>query len=529
MSLLMDALKKAEQAKAGTDDSSGPVAPAEVAPRSGTERIPLPTRPEDEADGLELTLEEPVAAVRQDCAAAAAPALDEAVRQAESQEPLQTRPERDMPRSADAGAPVVEPQQMTLEPAPEPPATGRAEGGETLSAGSPHGPAGGERVTAEEKPAAVRRAMPAPDPQQLQRTFVLKSRVAAGRKRLLLFTLGGVALLSLLGGGYYYLDHALSSLGSSSLVVADGFADQGAEDIPDPAEMVADGEESPDSPLQGAQEGSGAPFMQAVTPVQQGTSGMQTVPMQQAAQAPLAGQSVPEDRTAAAMQESMVADVQEPAADRPPQQARIRIVRKQTSDPFNRRLLEAYQAYQAGHYPQAAGLYQEVLKQDATNRDALLGLAAIAHRGGERERAADYYITLLKYDPRDSSAISGLVSLQGGSLTVENETRIKMLLDQEPEAAHLHFTLGTLYAGQSRWADAQQSFFNAHRYAPENADYAYNLAVSLDRIGKQAAALEYYRRAVALAGEQRAMFNLSEANGRIHALTALADLTRQAR
>lgn len=380
---------------------------------------------------------------------------------------------------------------------------------------------------ADDKPAAVRRVMPTPDPQQAQRTFLLKSRAAARRKRLLLFALGGIVILSLGGGGYYYIDRALNTLDSASLVVANGFVAQApVADSATLTEVMVDEAGEAEMPMQEVEASSGSASMQATAPVEQYASAVQAAPIPPAPQTQVSALPAATAPVTAPVNPPAETGASGVAADRPAPQARIRIVRTQTTDPSNRLLLEAYQAYQAGNHALAISSYEKVLQQDASNRDALLGLAAIAYGNGEHDRAAAYYTMLLKLDPRDSAAISGLVTLHGAGLTVENESRIKMLLDQEPKAAHLHFTLGGLYAEQSRWADAQDSFFNAHRYAPENADYAYNLAVSLDRIGKREAALEYYRRAVRLAGGQRAIFNLSEAGERINALSGLADTTR---
>ncbi|MEO8417391.1 MAG: tetratricopeptide repeat protein, partial [Methylophilaceae bacterium] len=66
---------------------------------------------------------------------------------------------------------------------------------------------------------------------------------------------------------------------------------------------------------------------------------------------------------------------------------------------------------------------------------------------------------------------------------------------QQPEAAHLYAALGNLYAQQSQWPSAQQAYFQAHHFAPNNADYAFNLGVSLDQLNKPALALQYYKRA----------------------------------
>ncbi len=492
MSLLMDALKKAEQAKQGeleADASSRPAMSIDDA---------IPVQPADETDLLELTLDDPEPINKPERVDTA---VDQAAPQAEVQPDIQAEPE--LVLSTDSATPVVEQQKMASEPGPA---------AEPLQSAT-------LQAVAEEQ-ATV-------DPQQLQRAFALKSHAKARRKRVLMLTLGGVLLVSLLGGGYYYVDHAISNLGSASLVADHTGYQASEENIAMSTDVMADELDSLASPTQGVQDDSEIVSMQAIAPLQMSASAAQTPSVQQTLQVPASEMPAADDHiVAAAVRKPVAAGRPAPVANKPVQKKRIRIQRTQKTDSINERLLEAYHGYQAGNYVLAASNYHDVLQQDALNRDALLGLAAIAHRNGDRQQAADYYIILLNHNPRDSTAISGLMTLHGSSLTVENESRIKMMLDQEPESAHLHFALGTLYAGQSRWADAQQSFFNAHRYAAQNADYAYNLAVSLDRIGKQATALQYYRRAVSLAGEQRTMFNLSEANERINVLVGLTGPTQ---
>jgi tetratricopeptide (TPR) repeat protein len=126
----------------------------------------------------------------------------------------------------------------------------------------------------------------------------------------------------------------------------------------------------------------------------------------------------------------------------------------------------------------------------------LLGLAAVAIHQGRMPEAYGYYRRLIELDPRDSVALAGIASLTGSGGREANESRLKLLLDQSPGAGHLHFTLGNLYAKQGRWTEAQAAYFKAYTSDSENPDYAFNLAVSLDQIGQERAALGYYRRAV---------------------------------
>ena len=174
----------------------------------------------------------------------------------------------------------------------------------------------------------------------------------------------------------------------------------------------------------------------------------------------------------------------------------------------------AYGAYQSGDWARSRAEYERVLEREPTNRDALLGLAAVDLRNRGYETAELRYLKLLELNPRDSYAIAGLLSLQGNVDPLRSESRIKSLLASQPEATHLYFTLGNLYAVQDRWAEAQDAYFRAYSANPENPDYAFNLAVSLDRLRQAKPALEYYRKALALTTKQPAGFDRAQAEAR---------------
>jgi tetratricopeptide (TPR) repeat protein len=170
-------------------------------------------------------------------------------------------------------------------------------------------------------------------------------------------------------------------------------------------------------------------------------------------------------------------------------------VSRDASDNLDTQLNNAYQAYKAGKYEQAQLLYRSVLAQEPRNVDSLLGLAAIAQQTGADTQAQYYYSKVLSLDPRNSVANAGMSALS----TDENrESRLKMLLNEQKDSSSLHFALGNQYASQQRWAEAQQSYFNAYQLEPNNATLAFNLAISLERLGQSKPSAQYYRRAIAL-------------------------------
>ena len=175
----------------------------------------------------------------------------------------------------------------------------------------------------------------------------------------------------------------------------------------------------------------------------------------------------------------------------------------------------AYAAYTAGDLATARTEYELALRDEPANRDALLGLAAVDVRAGRYESAEAAYLRLLQADPRDAHAQAALITLRGGrGDAVAAESRVKSMLAENPGAHVLNFALGNQLAQQGRWAEAQAEYFKAFSAEPDNADFAFNLAVALDHLRQPKLALEYYRRALSLAKARGAGFNIAAAEAR---------------
>ena len=182
----------------------------------------------------------------------------------------------------------------------------------------------------------------------------------------------------------------------------------------------------------------------------------------------------------------------------------IKLVSKPLVNGVDPTLLSAYQAFNRGEDALAQQQYRQVLQRDVRNVDALLGMAAIAQRQGRDADAFGWYQKVLEVEPKNTVAQSALINAQASTDGTATESRIKSMLAQQPEAAHLHEALGNLYAGQNQWPAAQEAYFNASRYAPNNADYAFNLAISLEHLGKSGLALVQYQRTLDLVNKSGA-------------------------
>ena len=184
-------------------------------------------------------------------------------------------------------------------------------------------------------------------------------------------------------------------------------------------------------------------------------------------------------------------------------------------------LQQAKSLYVKGSYTEAESLYRSVLVKNPTNIDALHGLALVAVASGRYQLAVATYLQVLDYYPSDPVSIADLTNLTNlhgasGQNFYETESALKKLIGRHQEwDSRLYFALGNVYAANSRWLEAQRSYFEAHAREQNNPDYAYNLAVVLDYLNKREMAVEYYHMALDLASQSPSGFDAGRVRTRI--------------
>ncbi|MDQ1830341.1 tetratricopeptide repeat protein [Massilia scottii] len=367
-----------------------------------------------------------------------------------------------------------------------------------------------------EPPAAPpRRARNAPPPPP-PRVKARKRAVARMDARTIrIAVLGSIALLIAAVFAYIYWNAVYGS-GSSRHLPMVPMPGQNQSAAPDPGAAV------PGVAVVAAQPGADVPI-QAPQPVQ---------PYVAQAPPPSSRDQMPPDeamRLQQLQQGQQQGQEQAPppqAAPRPssprapaaaPDSGGIRVARSSKPEQINPSLQNGFTAYNNGDLPAARQSYQTVLRQDPNNRDALLGMAALAARDNQAEQAAGIYARLLDLDPNDNDALAGLTSVRQGD-PAQSEGRLRRVVERNPESGPLLFALGNLYARQGRWPEAQQHYFRAYSASPSNADYAFNLAIGLDRLNQGKLALTYYQRAVELAQRGAVSFDRNAAATRAREL-----------
>lgn len=193
----------------------------------------------------------------------------------------------------------------------------------------------------------------------------------------------------------------------------------------------------------------------------------------------------------------------------------IRVTRSRPEPDAN--LQRGYTNLQSNSLDQARRDYEQALRNDPNNVDALLGLAAIAHRQGRAGDAERYQQRALEADPRDAGAQAAILSNSNDPQATES--RLKTLLAAQPESAPLNFALGNLYARQNHWNEAQQFYFNAVAGDTDNPDYLFNLAVSLDQLRQPTLAAQHYRMALEASDRRPGVFDRERVTRRLTQLT----------
>jgi Flp pilus assembly protein TadD len=196
------------------------------------------------------------------------------------------------------------------------------------------------------------------------------------------------------------------------------------------------------------------------------------------------------------------------------------ITRSQVSAVIDADVLRGYKALQNNQFSDARQAYVLVLSRQASHRDALLGLAYAQYGLGDIAQATGLLKRMMELYPRDSEALSALYLISGGD-PAQQESLLMQHLSRAEHPAPLLYALGVLYYDQQRYGEAHRVFSRAFSIEPTQPDYAFNLALSLDRLGQAREAARQYVLALNLANERNAVFSRDIARSRVRVLTAL--------
>ncbi|WEJ62115.1 tetratricopeptide repeat protein [Thiomicrorhabdus lithotrophica] len=182
-------------------------------------------------------------------------------------------------------------------------------------------------------------------------------------------------------------------------------------------------------------------------------------------------------------------------------------------------LSKAYSAYESGDFQQANQMFTDALEKEPRNINALLGLGGIAVAQSDNYSALNYYQKVLDVEPNNIYAFESIANLSGKMLLNKSwENELFEMSQKYPSSAVLQYAKGNVFAKESDWLAAQESYFNAYALDSVNPDYMVNLAISYDHLGKYELAAQYYTQALGFAPGSNVSFDKKQVRDRLVSL-----------
>jgi Tfp pilus assembly protein PilF len=154
----------------------------------------------------------------------------------------------------------------------------------------------------------------------------------------------------------------------------------------------------------------------------------------------------------------------------------------------------AHMSEQSGNLEAAAAQYQKALELDPNHLGALLGYARLEDHQNHFDSANKLFTKAMKRHPKEASVRNdmGLCYQHHGKLP-EAARSLQQAVEMQPQKKLYRDNLATVLVEQNKTDEALDQLTRAHGEAVGN----YNLAYLLTQRHENAAALEYFRRAVA--------------------------------
>lgn len=159
---------------------------------------------------------------------------------------------------------------------------------------------------------------------------------------------------------------------------------------------------------------------------------------------------------------------------------------------------DAYDAFLTGNIEAALFYYQEAIKKHPENRDAMFGVAVCYQMLGQNDDAIREYTRILKDNPEDQQSINNLIVLISGMDPQRAINELGKMAIKNPNSSFIQAQIGTIQSSMKNYDKAILHLGNAIAIEPSNPVYAYNLAVTLDKMKKYCEAYEYYKHSSAL-------------------------------
>lgn len=159
-------------------------------------------------------------------------------------------------------------------------------------------------------------------------------------------------------------------------------------------------------------------------------------------------------------------------------------------------IVAASRALKLERYEAAAEMYDKLYAMNPRDGRILMGRAILLQKTGQGERAVEAYEEVLKSDPSNTDAVVNLAGLIRKQYPAEALSKLLDMKAQYPNNVSVLAQLGVAYADSGNFEDAYRSLSQASLLEPQNPQHYYNMAVIAERLRDSGKAISLYEKAL---------------------------------
>lgn len=159
-------------------------------------------------------------------------------------------------------------------------------------------------------------------------------------------------------------------------------------------------------------------------------------------------------------------------------------------------LTAANRALKLGRYAAAVDMFDALYQKNRRDPRIVMGLAVSQQRAGFTESAIGTYEEMLRMDPDNTDALVNMMGLLRQKYPSVALRRLLELKERYPQNPGIAAQLALTSAELGNYPEAMRNLGIAAGLEPDNAGHLYNMAVIADRQGATKDAINYYEKAL---------------------------------
>ncbi len=181
-----------------------------------------------------------------------------------------------------------------------------------------------------------------------------------------------------------------------------------------------------------------------------------------------------------------------------PGQKFVTVQKAGSASSFEAQYIAANRALKLGRYAAAMEMFEKLYRKNHKDPRILMGLAVAQQGAGFRESAANTYEDLLKVQPNNADAMVNLMGIMRAQYPSVTLKKLGELQNKYPNNPGIPAQMGLINADLKNYDDALRYLEIAASMEPSNPTHVYNMAIVTDHAGNVSKAIKFYEQALQL-------------------------------